>query len=441
MEGRLYLRLLLRNRVPILLITILGIVAGGALYAVAPATYRSSMTFTVQSAAGSNDPSQIYQAELLSQARAQTYARLVDGQALADRVRAKMASPVSTQRLLDDLSASTAPASVLLHVTVTDRSAAVVNATREALTRVLPAYVTSLQPRGAAQITSVAVAAAPVAQKIGPTKARYVGLGLLGGLLLGLLVALVREAANRRVRDAEDVRSVVGAGPAVVSLSRSRRLRRKRGIDPAVALTGVIARASADARPLAFVPLPAGRRAASAMIDLARRFAVGGQRLALIDADVDGRYLTTFSPVEARLSMADVEAPAGSAFPPSAPSVVVVPAEALMGMAGNQMSRQAAPRTDGGLIGAAVGKAAAALQGRVDLTVVAAANVLFRARPSFLSSEPSESILFVHVREATKAELATAVDVLTQLGCRVGAVVLIAGSSPRRGNPSSSPTR
>jgi len=431
-EGRLYLRLLLRNRVVIVLITILAIAAGGALYAAAPATYRTSMTFTVQSDAGSNDPSQIYQAELLSQARAQTYARLVAGQALVNRVRAQLKSPVSTQRLLDDLSASTAQSSVLLRVTVTDRSAAVVNATRKALAKVLPEYVTSLQPAGAAQITSVEVAESPAAQQIAPTKVRYLGLGLLAGLLLGLLVAFVREAANRRVRDTEDVRSVVGAGPAVVALPSGGRLRRKRGIDPAVALAGVIARASVDGRAIAFVPLPAGRRAAAAMLDLGRRIAVGGQRLALIDADVDGRYLTTLSPADRRISVADIEGAAGSGFPPSAPSVVVVPADAVLELAADQTPRSPSARTDGSHVGAAVGKAAAALQGRVDLIVIVAANVLFRAQPSFVSSEPSESILLLHGREATKAELATAVDVLGQFGCTVGAVVLISGSSRRR---------
>jgi capsular polysaccharide biosynthesis protein len=425
-EGRLYLRLFLRNRLPIAVLTVLALITGGVLYAIAPATFQSSLTFTVQSDAGSAEPSEVYQAELLSEARAQTYARLVAGPALAARLRAKMAVPVARTRLQDDISASVGQGSVLLRVTVTDGAAEVVDAASRALLTEFPAYVADLQPFGAKHITAVQVAAAPgPAEKTAPTKVRYLGLALLAGLLLGLLVAVIREAGNRRLRDADDVRSVAGPDPVVVELKGRSRARRRPDGDAAIVLSALIARAAARGRPVAFIPLLAGRRAAWGMFDLARRLATGGERLGIVDGDVDGGYLSAIADADAGVRVLDAEALSGTGYLPGTPSeLILVPAKLVLALATDRRPRPTSSHADAELVAGAVDKAAAALGDLVDVVVVTTGSVLLRSRPALPSTEPAESVLLLQRGAATKTELATALDVLAHRGGTVGAIAL-----------------
>ena len=424
MEGRLYLRLFLRNRWPIALLTAVAVLVGAVLYLTAPATYQSSITFTVQSDAGSAEPSEIYQAELLSQARAQTYARLVSGPALAERLRPKMSVPVSRQRLQDDLSASVGQGSVLLHVTVTDGSARVVDAATRALVTQFPAYVADLQPFGAKHITAAEVAApAGAAEQTAPSKIRYIGLSLLAGLLLGLLVAVIREAANRRLRDLDDVRSVAGPGPLLLELKA--RPHRHRDSDPAIVLSALLAKAAGADRPLAFVPLPAGQRAALGMLDLALRLSAGGERLGIIDGDVEVGYLSAIAGGSPSVRVLDAQALTADPRAETPGEVLLVPADVVMDLVAQGGPRPISSPAPAELVGAAVEEAAGALGDRVDLVVVAAGSILLRSRPALPGTKPAESVLVVQHGAATKTELSTALNVLAQVGGTVGAIALV----------------
>jgi succinoglycan biosynthesis transport protein ExoP len=425
-EGRLYLRLLLRNWVPLAVIAILALAAAAGLYASAQPTYQTKLTFTVQSNAASNDPSQIYQAELLSQARTQTYLHLITGPGLADKLQGRVGQGVDRNRLQHDVRASAAQGAVLLQVTVTDHSNSVADAIGAALVAEFPSYVANLQPTGE-RVTSVQLAAAPgAAQRTGPTKTRYLGLGLLAGLVLGLLVAIVREATNRRLRDVDDVRAVVGSMPVVVDLGRSG-LRARRSAGAAVQLSVLIIKAAVNRRPIALIPLRPGRQAARGMLDFALRLSAQGDRAALLDGDVVGRHLSTAADADARVDVHHLSSIVGARPRQEVSGVQVVDAASIAELAPNSATAGADPDT----IGAAIIKAGALLGDQADVVLVATGSVLLRSRPPFLSSEVAETVVLVDRWASKKSELRTATDVLLQLGLTLQAVV-IAGPPPRR---------
>jgi receptor protein-tyrosine kinase len=425
-EGRLYLRLLLRNWAPIAVIVFLALVAAGGLYARAQPTYQTQVTFTVQSNANSTDPSQIYQAELLSQARTQTYLRLVNGPALADRLVSQVRQGVDRKRVQHDLSASAAQGSVLLQISVTDHSRSVVDAIGGALVSDFPAYVAGLQPTGEQRVTSVQLAAAPNApQRTSPTKARFFGLGLLAGLVLGLLVAIVREATNRRLRDVDDVRSVVGPGPVVMDMRGRSGRRGRRSASAAAQMSVLITKAAVNHRPIALIPLQSGDSAARAMLDLAHMLSAQGDSVALLDADVVGRHLSTVAGDDPRIPIHHSRFLDRSNALTHAAGIEVVPADIIVDLAANASVTD----VDADAIGTAVIKAGALLGGEAEVILVATSSLLLRSRPPFLSSEPAQTLVVVEHAASSKADLRSATDVLSQLGLTLDAVI-IAGKTP-----------
>ena len=420
MQSGQYVRLLRRNWVQFAVAVVLAMIAAAFLYANATPSYESSVSFTVQSNARSSDPSQIYQAELLSQARAETYLHLVSGQGVAERLQRSLGLPIA--QLQGHLAASSEPGSVLLTVTVTEQTSSRTNAVSKALTTELPGYVQDLEVDDAQPVTSLRVVDAPSPpRRVAPLRSRYAGLGLLAGLLGGLLLGVIRETRDHRVRDATDVRSVVGQSPAVVDLSprwRSRSL--KADASALIPLATVLTAASTTRRPLALVPLAPGSRAAWQMVHLGWQLTKSGEHVALVDADFQGQWvsgLATSRAAKALVDLLDNDTLHGPVKDGRGVLLQVVPAKVL---------QETLPRP----AGLSLTKVSGLLRDKTDIVLVATSSVLLRGWLAIPSDGPVDAVLLVERAASSKQELRIAVDVLRELQTSVAAVVLYSGHAP-----------
>src|SRR5207249_9105252 len=128
-ESTQYFRLLRRNW--LIFVSVICVGVGGAYlaYLITPAQYRSTVVFYVESAPTSTSAADAYQAELLSQARAQTYQELPNSENVAQQLGKLPGVGLPTAKLQSEIvttvpaGVATAPAgSALIQVTVTDPS-------------------------------------------------------------------------------------------------------------------------------------------------------------------------------------------------------------------------------------------------------------------------------------------------------------------------------
>lgn len=106
-----------------------------------------------------------------------------------------------------------------------------------------PALTKQLGTDGAMEI-SMLQAADNGGGAVFPDPLRFIGIGTLAGLVLGLIVALVRQGLDSRVRDLEDISHILGARLLAVRHSKpSRAVRRQIALyGAATTITGLLAR-------------------------------------------------------------------------------------------------------------------------------------------------------------------------------------------------------
>ncbi|MGY1618369.1 hypothetical protein ACI797_16640 [Geodermatophilus sp. SYSU D00691] len=395
----------------IVLIVLLAVAAGWAAYRLSPPRYESTVSFLVQPNSDSSSSAEIYQGELLAQTRAQLYGRLVPGPDLAGLVSARLGGDPEPGRIQDAVTTSVQSQSPVFDVTVSHSSPAVVEAVSLALADELPGYTTRLQASPTLPATTVRVVSQPgPARQVAPTLVGSIGLALFGGLLVALLVAVLREATNRRVRDLDDLRGLLGATAVCVDLGRSRR-RQRRADEAVVRLSVLIAAAAARNRPVAVVPLSPNPGTAAWVLDLAGRLSTDGERVVVVDADLARRPL----------SSADVDRASG---------VEIVSADSVAATAAGGGVSHSAEALSPEVVGAAVVKVVSAASERADVVLVATGSLLLRSRPALLATEEAEVVVLVERGRTAKEDVRTAVEVVRQLGSEVGGGVL-AGQSHR----------
>lgn len=401
MEGRHYLRLLTRNRIPIAAIVVLAVLVGVLVHVFVPQRYESSVSFLVQPNQASDSSAEIYQGELLAESRAQLYGRLVTGAELAQLVSARVGGGLSAKRVRADVAPSVTQGSTVIDVSVVDNSPTVAVSVAHGLAAELPAYAATLEESPANPATTVRVVAQPSpAQPTGPGLLGTIGLAVLGGLVLAFLVAVIRELTNRRVRDLDDLSAAVG--PETVCVALHRRHRQHETADQAlVPLSRLLSSAATHDRPVVVVPLSSSPRTGAWILDLATGLSAHGQRVALVDADLEHRRL-----------------PSGATG-----AVEVVGADVVAATTGGGSSDRAEPPI-ADVIDAAIRKVVSATRERADIVLVVTASVLLRSHPTLLATEEAEVIVLVERNRTTTADVRTAVEVIRQFGSEVGAAVL-----------------
>jgi capsular exopolysaccharide synthesis family protein len=212
-ELRDYLRVIRRQWRLIVLCLLVAVGAAALLTLRATPQYASTSRLFV-STPGS-DTSAAYQGGLFSQQRVASYADLVTGDEIAQRVIDNLGLHETPARLSGQISATVVPETVILDVTVTDPNPRMAQRLDQAVADEFTDYISELEtPPGKhrAPIKATVVDPAPLPHTaVSPQPVRNVGLAAIVGLLLGVGGAVLRETLNTSVRTPEDIAAASGA--------------------------------------------------------------------------------------------------------------------------------------------------------------------------------------------------------------------------------------
>lgn len=215
MDLREYLRVLRRQWVVVVVGVLLGAAVGVVLIVRATPLYSSTARLFVSTPGGDSANAQMYQGGLFSQQRVKSYADLIKGSTVAERVLLRLGSDESPTVLMTQISATADPDSVILRVTATDadplRAQQLAQTTAQVFTEYVGELESSEDPARSPIRANIVDAASLPTSPVYPRPLITIGLGAIIGLLVGLAVAWLREALDTTLKTVDDVQKVTGA--------------------------------------------------------------------------------------------------------------------------------------------------------------------------------------------------------------------------------------
>lgn len=222
MDLRSYLRILRKRWKTVALTTLIVVLLAQAYSMLAPKQYSSSLQFFV-STADSSDPAQLAQGSTFSQARVTSYTQLVDAPVVLTPVMKKLHIDGTASDLAGSVTATVPSNTVLIDVTVTDKSAHRAQQIAAAIGNQFPKTAQDLERVSSKSPSPVKVTVTKNAvinrSPVSPKPTRNLALGLILGLLLGFGLAVLRHTMDSKVRTKEDVEglgedlTIIGAIP------------------------------------------------------------------------------------------------------------------------------------------------------------------------------------------------------------------------------------
>ena len=314
MELRDYLRIIRRRWLLITLCTLVVVGAAAGLTYRATPQYASSVQLNISA---SSDPSidAAYQGTLTSQQRVQTYAKLITGTLVAQRVITKLDLTESPEALASQVSSSVDPETTLLNVTVTDPSRGRARQLAQETAEQFVSYVPEIET---AQIkASITQDATVPTSPVSPRPVRNLGLALVLGLMLGVGLAVLRDILDTTVKSGHTLTELTGlallggiqydskAGkhPLITSLdSHAPRLESFRVLRTNLQFLDV------DEPPKVFVVTSAvpGEGKSTTAINLALTLAKASQKVLLIEADLRRPRVSTYLRLEPTVGLTTV---------------------------------------------------------------------------------------------------------------------------------------
>jgi receptor protein-tyrosine kinase len=264
--------------------------------------YQSTATLFVATQTGTTT-AEAYQNDTFSQQRAVSYAALATSEQVAARAVDQLKAPISAADLRAKISAKVRDKTVMLDVSVSDSSPEEAQAYADAVSNQLVGLVSQLETSrrgGTPAAAAVVVDDADYPTKpVGLKLLMRLVLGAVGGLVVGMLLALVTGVFDKRLRARENVESqsgslVMGELPKdpvrknarVVDLAgNGLYAERVRELRTNLRFT-VPADGSGPPRCIAVTSPSAGDGRTTTAIDLAAALAESGRSVILIDGDM-----------------------------------------------------------------------------------------------------------------------------------------------------------
>jgi capsular exopolysaccharide synthesis family protein len=211
-ELRDYMRIARRRWRIIISCLIITMSAAAAVTAEMTPQYQSTSQIFVSSSSSSS--SDAYQGNLFSTQRVASYADLITGKELAQRVISSRHLDMTSDELSAKVTASTVPDTVLLNISVTDPDPETAQRLTQAYSQELSDLVAELEtPPGKTtpvlKATIVDSADLP-ASAVSPQPVRNLGLAAVLGLLLGIGIAVLREILDTTVKTSDDILQITG---------------------------------------------------------------------------------------------------------------------------------------------------------------------------------------------------------------------------------------
>lgn len=305
MELLHYVRLVRRRWTLVTASILLALFVAAGLTATSPPSYASSITLIVSAPSGGGG-SAAFQATLLAKERVKSYARLIGGRGVADRVARTLGDGTNAEDLRRRITAQALTDTVLLRATVTDRSPGRAMLTARTLGTEFARYIDGLERATPSDrpVASVRVAEDADLPTV-PTSPRpllNLALGLTAGAIAGIVAALLREFTDTSVRNAHELREATGR-PTLGVIGLDRRLgerpliTRATGNSPrgetfrSLAATLRFAGTGDAPRSVVITSTVPGEGRTTVACDLAVALAEGGRRVILVDADLRDPHL------------------------------------------------------------------------------------------------------------------------------------------------------
>jgi len=271
-------------------LAVLGVLLGLVAFLLTPPVYASTVTFYVSVppvAGGSSATATQY-----AQAKVNSYVSLVRSEESARRVVADQKLPTSPGSVASAITASAQLNTTLLTATVRSSSQERSLAVARGLANTFGPLVDELDNAGRpAAVIGVDVVSGPTpaSAPVSPDLKKYLALGLLAGLVLGALLAVLRDLLDRTVRSSPAAAEVVGAPTlAVVDEDRDERGRAEavRQLRTNLMFVRATGGATRGAEVVVVTSAVGGEGKTTTALDLARSLAEAGERVLLVEADL-----------------------------------------------------------------------------------------------------------------------------------------------------------
>jgi capsular exopolysaccharide synthesis family protein len=158
---------------------------------------------------------QTYESGLYSQQRALSYVEILSSQRAAQAVVEELGLAESVETVQEKIAASVSPNSILINVTVSDRSPVLAKSIADSVGEQLPMLVDGLETPQGGRLSPIRVTVTRPARlptdPVAPRKPIYLALGALIGLAAGIGIAVLRRNFDRRIRDGADASITAGA--------------------------------------------------------------------------------------------------------------------------------------------------------------------------------------------------------------------------------------
>ena len=319
MELSDYIRILRKNWLVIIVLTLVGLGAAAAYSLTRTPIYESSSTVFVSTQTGGT-AAELQQGSNFTQARINTYVGLVTTPVVLNPVIAELDLGVTASELRSDVTASAALNSTLITITVSDpdpvQAADIANAVAASLSSAVP----QLEPEAADGSSPVRLSrvsdAQPALKPSSPNVPLNLALGALVGLALGIGVAVLRTTLDNRVRTPRDAEQITGA-PAIGAIAFDSKAKERPLIVHADPLSPRAESFRALRTNLQFLDM--GGRASfvitssipaegksTTTINLAIALADAGKRVALLDTDLRKPKVAEYLGMEGGAGLTDV---------------------------------------------------------------------------------------------------------------------------------------
>lgn len=296
MDMREQILVLRRNWMLIVSFALIGLIAAGTFSVLMPKTYTASSNLFV-STQNVETSAELQQGSVFSLNRVQSYVELVSMPQVLNPVIEKLELDMTPQELAAKVKAGTSRNTVLIEIQAVDsspeRAAEIANAVVASL---ISAVADVERPTNGLpspmRLTSVDTAQPPSAAS-SPKTPLNLALGLLYGLALGLVVAILRHVLDRHVRTEADLRKSTDL-PMLGGITESTRHTSRptvlggSGTDAFRQLRTNLefAAVSQQMKSLVITSSQAGEGKSTVALNLALSIAQSGQRVVLVDADL-----------------------------------------------------------------------------------------------------------------------------------------------------------
>jgi capsular exopolysaccharide synthesis family protein len=280
---------------------VLAIAAAAAAIAVATPQYESHVQLFVSAPNSASDAQNAYQGGLFSQQRVLSYADIVGSPSVLDPVVRQLRLATTSDDLAKQIRAEVPADTVLVNIFARDPSARTAQEIADAVGKQFASFAEQLErpdARGGAPVQlSVSRPASLPTSPVSPKKRLILAVALLGGLLIGVALALTREALDTSVKQFEDLETEMDIAPAgAVPFQADFRGDPVRGLDAAGSIHAEALRQvrtsvqflNVDSPPRSLLITSAldGEGKSSLAAGLATVFGLAGASTVLVEADL-----------------------------------------------------------------------------------------------------------------------------------------------------------